>query len=119
LQQCRDLGEYAEFIQTVRVKARQSANLDESMELAVRECIKRGILRDFLTTHSSEVVNMLTQEWNLDDCLLVKAEETREDMINYMRQAGASDDLIRKVKSFIPAQSPSSSFATPSTMQCH
>jgi predicted transposase YdaD len=48
------------------------------MEEAVTWCIAHGILKEFLETHGSEVVNMLLTEWNLEDALAVEREEGRE-----------------------------------------
>jgi predicted transposase/invertase (TIGR01784 family) len=45
----------------------------------VKECIERGILKDFLENHAGEVINMLMTEWNWEDALAVHREEGWED----------------------------------------
>jgi hypothetical protein len=50
----------------------------EAMTLAVRWCIAHNILKPFLETHGSEVINMLFDEWKLEDALVVEREEGRE-----------------------------------------
>jgi predicted transposase/invertase (TIGR01784 family) len=49
------------------------------MTQAVRWCIAHNILKPFLETHGSEVVNMLMSEWKLEDALVVEREEGREE----------------------------------------
>ena len=41
-------------------------------------CIGQNVLRAFLESHGSEVVNMLTAEWKLEDALEVRWEEGME-----------------------------------------
>jgi hypothetical protein len=74
LNACRDLGDYAELVATVNEEKQRGGDLTECLTRAVKSCIARGVLRDFLTMHSSEVLNMLTQEWNLEDYATVRAE---------------------------------------------
>jgi uncharacterized iron-regulated protein len=44
----------------------------------VRQCIRQGILADFLEEHGSEVMNMLLEEWNWDEAKEVWREEVWE-----------------------------------------
>ncbi|MDR0760842.1 MAG: hypothetical protein LBF74_12185, partial [Treponema sp.] len=46
---------------------------------AVRWCIANNILRGFLEKNASEVINMLFDEWKLEDALVVEREEGREE----------------------------------------
>jgi predicted transposase/invertase (TIGR01784 family) len=50
----------------------------------VEDCIGKGILADFLRDRSSEVINMLTAEFKLEDALQVWKEEGREEMAEKM-----------------------------------
>jgi hypothetical protein len=52
---------------------------EEAMTLAIRWCIANGLLKPFLESHGSEVVNMLMNEWKLEDALVVEREEGREE----------------------------------------
>jgi predicted transposase YdaD len=47
--------------------------------MAVKDCIEHNILKDFLETHATEVMNMLITEWNWDDAFAVQREEGREE----------------------------------------
>ena len=69
---------YNELIAEVN-KNRQTMELAEAVEAAIKSCVERNILVYFLEKHASEVLNMLFTEWNLDDALEVAREEARED----------------------------------------
>jgi predicted transposase YdaD len=58
----------------------------EAMKKAVAWCIANNILRSFLETHGSEVVNMLMTEWKLEDALVVEREEGREEGLEKGRE---------------------------------
>jgi hypothetical protein len=76
---CKTLGGYSEFIGKAREYEQELGSREEGVKAAVKHCISRGILKEFLELHSSEVVNMLFTEWNWDDALAVRFEEGREE----------------------------------------
>jgi hypothetical protein len=49
------------------------------MKQAVKWCIEHETLKDFLTLHGSEVINMLLDEWDLETALKVEWEEGWEE----------------------------------------
>jgi hypothetical protein len=65
---------YEFFVSLVREHLK-SMGRDSAIRLAVSECIRGGVLKDFFAEHGSEVENMLLSEWNLDDALAVRYEE--------------------------------------------
>ncbi|GAB7140096.1 Rpn family recombination-promoting nuclease/putative transposase [Deferribacterales bacterium RsTz2092] len=76
----KTLGDYAEFIEVVKretkgINSRDKGALAEAMERAIRECISKGILKDFLVDNSTEVMNMLTEEFDLNVAQQVWLEE--------------------------------------------
>ena len=75
----RTLEGYSEFIGKAREFEKELGSREEGVTAAVKHCISRGILKEFLELHSSEVVNMLFTEWNWDDALAVRFEEGREE----------------------------------------
>jgi transposase-like protein len=75
LKKSRTLNEYSRFIDCTRGYKSQGLTLMESVELAVKDCLKQGILSDFLKKHASEVVGLLFTEFNMGDALLVSKEE--------------------------------------------
>jgi hypothetical protein len=72
------LGGYAVFVDQVRER-RKTLPLEKAMKEAIDYCIGHGILRQFLESNGSEVVNMLLSEWNIDEAKEVWQEEARED----------------------------------------
>ena len=68
LKNCKILSEYSFVIDTVR-------KYDGDVERAVKECIEKGILADYLRHYGSEVVNMLFEEYNAEKALEIKGQE--------------------------------------------
>jgi len=68
------LSGYEEFIAAVR-ENHKVTSLKEAVRLAIKSCVGRNILVEFLTEHSSEVENMLLHEWNMQEALEVRFEE--------------------------------------------
>ena len=69
------LNGYEEFIAAVRDYEKQGLEREAAITQAVKDYISRNILKDFLETNSSEVINMLLTDWNMDDALRVREEE--------------------------------------------
>ena len=59
LKKCDVLREYSQFIDTVR----EHSGEESAIKKAIRECIDRGILADYLKRKGSEVENMLIAEY--------------------------------------------------------
>jgi hypothetical protein len=70
----KHLAGYAEFVAQVR-ESEKAMPLAQAVTEAIRRCIREGILAEFLGKHGSEVMNMLLQEWNLDEAKEVWREE--------------------------------------------
>ncbi|GAB7140800.1 Rpn family recombination-promoting nuclease/putative transposase [Deferribacterales bacterium RsTz2092] len=80
------LGDYAEFVEVVRqetkgIDSEDKVALASAMERAIRICIERGILKDFLYKHSREVMNMgmLTSEFDINVAKRVWREEAFDE----------------------------------------
>jgi len=65
------LNEYAIFVAKVRENIEAGLELFEAMKKAVDCCIRDNILREFLNKYGSDVVNMLSMEFNMDDAIKV------------------------------------------------
>jgi hypothetical protein len=70
----RTLEGYSEFVERIRENGKTMAK-EESVKAAIKQCIEKNILRTFLETNSSEVMNMLITEWDLDEAIAVNREE--------------------------------------------
>ena len=60
------------------IRRNQKAKRDEAVKEAVRECIKKGILSEYLARKGSEVINMLIAEYDYDMDIQVTREEAME-----------------------------------------
>jgi hypothetical protein len=88
IRRCKTLEGYSAFVARVREYEGQGKPRGEAVKQAVQDCIQRNILRDFLETHSKEIINMLMTEWNWDDALAVSREEGREEGREKGREEG-------------------------------
>lgn len=77
LEKCPVLKEYGIFIDTIRKY--QKAGAEAPYEKAIRECIEKGVLADYLKRKGSEVMNMLTAEYDYETDLEVQREEAYEE----------------------------------------
>lgn len=66
MEQCQILREYAQYVTRVR-KYTKEMNLDAAVERAVDECIREGILENFLRTKRAEVIAVSIFEYNKDE----------------------------------------------------
>jgi hypothetical protein len=64
---------------------------------AVQWCIANNILKGFFEKNGSEVINMLFDEWKLEDALVVEREEGREEVAKNALIKGASVEFIREI----------------------
>jgi predicted transposase YdaD len=107
------LSGYAAFIALVRRYLSSNYTLEEAIGQAVRDCVERNILAEFFQTHASEVINMLTAEFKLEEAVEVWKEEGREEGIEKGREEGREKErekvarnLLRKgISSHIIAES--------------
>ena len=67
MKKCRTLREYSEFVARVRKCVKEEASLVDAVERAVTECIRDGILEDFLRSQRAEVVAMSILEYDREE----------------------------------------------------
>ncbi|MDR2655326.1 MAG: hypothetical protein LBC56_04525 [Oscillospiraceae bacterium] len=79
IQKSESLSGYSEFVAKVREYQAAGHSLDEAAELAVKYCISHGIMQEFLLKISSEVLNMLTAEFDMQLAKKIWEEEAREE----------------------------------------
>jgi predicted transposase/invertase (TIGR01784 family) len=75
--------------------------LEESVKNAIKYCIDRNILRGFFEKNSSEVFNMLTDEWNWDEYIEVVAEEAREEGLELGIKEGIEKGIEQTARNFL------------------
>jgi predicted transposase/invertase (TIGR01784 family) len=79
LKKCEELNGYSVFVGKVREYVKTIPGEKAAFKKAINDCIEQDILREFLKLHSSEVLNMLLEEWNLEDALEAEREEAWEE----------------------------------------
>ena len=95
LDRCSILREYSEFVEILR-KHQQTGSSD-AYKNAVEECMKAGILTDYLKKKGSEVVNMLIAEYDYD----LDVEVQREEAYAAGRQEGQQEGQQEKLKELV------------------
>jgi hypothetical protein len=96
LQKSKTLFGYSFFVDLARQYMDAGCELEEAIRRAVEDCIGKGILNDFLRDRSSEVINMLTAEFKLEDALQVWKEEGKIEVARSMLADGFPTETIRK-----------------------
>lgn len=102
---CKKLGEYSYFVESVRKHYSINKNFPVAVDEAVKECIDKGILADFLKKHIAEVRTVLLTEFDEERDYKIIAEgykelwkeEGRKDIIKTMLSNGATKETILKL----------------------
>ena len=104
LEQCRALKEYAQYVDRVR-KYVGKMNLDAAVHRAVEECIREGILEDFLRVNRSEVEKVSIFEYDKEEEERKLREAEREvgreqkahEVANILWKEGIGIEKIAKI----------------------
>lgn len=91
LKECQILREYSGFVEIARECLKSDP--ESGLEAAVKRCIKENILAEYLKRKSSEVINMLMEEYSYQDDLEENRREAREEG----REEGSMLKLIKQV----------------------
>ena len=89
LERCQVLKEYSQFMEIVQNY--QISGEEEPYKKAIKECIEKGILADYLMRKGSEVVNMLLDEYDYETDIEVQREEAREQGREEGRKQGREE----------------------------
>lgn len=81
MDKCRKLKEYSIFVEKVRTKLQMNLPFDEAADAAIQECIQENILKDILTAHRAEVIDMLFTEYDEQEHMAFLKEEGLEEGI--------------------------------------
>ena len=76
----------------------QISGEEEPYKKAIKECIEKGILADYLMRKGSEVVNMLLDEYDYETDIEVQREEAREEGREEGRKLGREEAEKRNEK---------------------
>jgi hypothetical protein len=79
LKKCESLFGYSFFINKIREYQTQGLTLEEVITPVIEYCIKNNILKNYLTEHGSEVINMIFGEYDREMDIAVNRREAREE----------------------------------------
>ena len=90
---CHTLWEYAEYTGRVRKYAREQP-IAEAVERAITECIREGILKEFLEKNRREAKNVSIYEYDQEKHIRQEREEAWEDG----EKAGRTNHLREQIR---------------------
>ena len=76
LKTCKTLDEYSLFVEEVRIQTQLDP--ENGFTNAVKICIEKGILKEYLQRKAREVINMLIAEYDYDTDIAVQRKESFE-----------------------------------------
>ncbi len=106
MERCRRLSEYSYLIHRVRYYTDQGLILEAAMELAIEDCIRQDILKEFLIKHREEVCSVILtkydeafhiqceKEQSYVDGLEAGSDQTRREIVRAMLANGVSHEVI-------------------------
>ena len=92
MKKCKTLFEYMQYVEKVR-KYTSSMNISQAVERAVNECIKEGILADFLLKNKAEAVQMSIFEYDEEKEMKLIRQDEREMGIQQGIQQGIREGM--------------------------
>ncbi|MDY2661765.1 MAG: hypothetical protein SOV67_03460, partial [Bariatricus massiliensis] len=100
LDNCKTLRDYSEYTARVRRYA-ENVSLSEAVEQAITECIKEGILSEFLSKNRTEAKKVSIYEYDEEKVMRMMREEAREDGWEEGLQLGMERGIEQKLKELI------------------
>ena len=88
MERCEVLREYTIFME--KIKRYREADNPDAIKKAIYECEAEGILTEYLKRRVSEVMNMLTAEYNYEKDMAVQRQEAIQKGIQQGVQQGAT-----------------------------
>lgn len=89
LEACKTLRDYAEYIARVRDYAK-TMEIEDAVECAIAECIKEGILAEFLMKNRSEAKSVSIYEYDQEKHMRMEREDARAD--------GKEEKLVEQIQ---------------------
>ena len=97
LNKSKHLNDYSIFIAKIK-EYNDKQSLEESVTNAVKYCVKCNILKEFLTEHGSEVLNMLFDDISIEEIVAVRCEEAREEGLEQGLAKGRETEKLEIAK---------------------
>ena len=107
LGKCPYLRDYSTLVGEVKDGLAEGLSLRNAIIRAVKFCLDKGIMGDYLVERSEEVFDMLALEWSMDDALQARFEDGFDEGRNEGMKQGRNEErenfavkLIRRGSSF-------------------
>lgn len=100
LEKCETLREYMIYVTKVREYA-ATMSIDVAVERAVNECIKQGILQEFLLKYKAEAIQMSIFEYDEEREMQLIKESMRQVYSKEGREEGRKEGRIEGIQIFI------------------
>ena len=100
MEACQDLKDYAEYVDRVGKYAGEQP-LSEAVECAITECIREGILKEFLEKNRAEVKKMSIYEYDQEKHIRMERQDAWEDGIKEGEVRGAEQQLSKIIKNMM------------------
>ena len=94
LKTCKTLDEYSLFVEEVRIQTQLDP--ENGFTNAVKICIEKGILKEYLQRKAREVINMLIAEYDYDTDIAVQREEASRIAFAQGISQGISQGIYQK-----------------------
>jgi hypothetical protein len=112
LKKCESLYGYSFFINKIREYQAKGLTLEESVTPVIEYCIKHNILKEYLEAHASEVINMLTAEYDREMDIAVNRREAREEglkegkliIAKNLLAKGSTPEFVREITGLSPEE---------------
>ena len=92
LEQCRTLKEYAQYVDCVR-RYKKALPVEQAVDRAVEECIRKGILEEFLRANKAEVKSMSIFEYDEEAVKKLWKKEFYEDGLAEGLEIGRAEGM--------------------------
>ena len=97
MEACRTLKDYAEYVYRVRQYAEETT-LEEAVERAITECIREGILKDFLEENRAEAKSVSIFEYDEEEHMRQEREQFWNKGIREGRRQGIEEGKKEGIK---------------------
>ena len=99
LKTCKTLDEYSLFVEEVRIQTR--LDTENGFTNAVKICIEKGILKEYLERKAREVINMLIAEYDYDTDIAVQREEAGKIAFAQRISQGSRQKALETAKNLL------------------
>lgn len=84
-------SQYAQFVDKIRCYRKELGDIKKAADITIQECIKEGILAEFLITHRAEVYDVILTEYDEEFVMNALREECREEGLEEGRVEGRAE----------------------------